>query len=88
LRLGALLGFVVAGLSFLFGAYLVVDRVVTDSRVPGWTSLMVLMSIFNGFSIMLLSILGEYVVRTLNAVSDPVTSHVADRVRGPSETTG
>jgi glycosyltransferase involved in cell wall biosynthesis len=88
LRLGALLGFVVAGLSFLFGAYLVVDRVVTGSRVPGWTSLMVLMSIFNGFSIMLLSILGEYVVRTLNAVSDPVTSHVADRVRGPSEATG
>jgi glycosyltransferase involved in cell wall biosynthesis len=88
LRLGALLGFVVAGLSFLFGAYLVVSRVVTDSRVPGWTSLMVLLSIFNGFSIMLLSILGEYVVRTLHAVSDPVTSHVADRVRGPSGTTG
>lgn len=85
LRLGALLGFVLAGLSFLFGAYLVISRVVTDTRVPGWTSLMVLLSMFNGFSIALLSILGEYVVRTLNAVSDPVTSHVAELVRGPSE---
>jgi polyisoprenyl-phosphate glycosyltransferase len=85
LRLGALLGFVLAGLSFAFGAYLVISRLVTDSRVPGWTSVMVLLSMFNGFSIALLSILGEYVVRTLNAVSDPVSSHVADLVRGPSE---
>jgi glycosyltransferase involved in cell wall biosynthesis len=88
LRLGALLGFVLAGLSFLFGAYLVISRVVNDTRVPGWTSLMVLLSMFNGFSIALLSILGEYVVRTLNAVSDPVTSHVAELVRGPSEQAG
>lgn len=85
LRLGALLGFVVAAISFLFGAYLVVARLVTDTRVPGWTSVMVLLAIFNGFSIALLSILGEYVVRTLNAVSDPVTSHVAELVRGPSD---
>lgn len=84
LRLGALLGFVLAGLSFLFGAYLVLSRVLTDARIPGWTSIMVLLSIFNGFSIALLSILGEYVVRTLNAVSDPTSSHVAELVRGPS----
>ena len=65
-----------------------ISRVVNDTRVPGWTSLMVLLSMFNGFSIALLSILGEYVVRTLNAVSDPVTSHVAELVRGPSEQAG
>jgi len=88
LRLGALLGFVLAGLSFLFGTYLVISRVATDTRVPGWTSLMVLLAMFNGFSIALLSILGEYVVRTLNAVSDPVTSHVAETVRRPSESQG
>jgi polyisoprenyl-phosphate glycosyltransferase len=88
LRLGALLGFVLAALSFAFGAFLVISRLVTDSRVPGWTSVMVLLSMFNGFSIALLSILGEYVVRTLNAVSDPVTSHVADLVRGPTEEPG
>ena len=35
----------------------------------GWTTLVVLLSIFNGFTIALLSMLGEYVVRTLNAVS-------------------
>ena len=88
LRLGALLGFVLSGLSFLFGAYLVVSRLATDTRVPGWTSVMVLLSLFNGFSIALMSILGEYVVRTLNAVSDPRTSHVAELVRGPSEQPG
>jgi len=34
----------------------------------------------NGFVIMLLSMLGEYVVRTLNAVSAVNTYHVARRV--------
>jgi glycosyltransferase involved in cell wall biosynthesis len=88
LRLGALLGFVLAGLSFLFGLYLVVSRLVTDTRVPGWTSLMVLLALFNGFSIALLSMVGEYVVRTLNTVSDPVRSHVVEVVRGPSGAAG
>jgi polyisoprenyl-phosphate glycosyltransferase len=80
LRLGAVIGFVLAGLSLLLGAYLVLSRVMTDARVPGWTSIMVLLSIFNGFTIAMLSILGEYIVRTLNAVSDPTSSHVAERV--------
>ncbi len=88
LRLGSLLGFLLAGLSFLFGVYLVASRLMTDTRVPGWTSVMVLLSMFSGFTIALLSIVGEYVVRTLNAVSDPVTSHVAELVRGPAEQPG
>ena len=39
---------------------------------------MVLLSIFNGFIIALLSMLGEYVVRTLNAVSAQETYHVIE----------
>ena len=37
-------------------------------------------AVLNGFVIMLLSMLGEYVVRTLNAVSAVSTYHVARRV--------
>ena len=40
----------------------------------------VLLALMNGFVIMLLSMLGEYVVRTLNAVSAVTTYHVARRV--------
>ena len=39
-----------------------------------------LLALMNGFVIMLLSMLGEYVVRTLNAVSAVTTYHVARRV--------
>ena len=41
-----------------------------------------LLSIFNGVTIALLSMLGEYVVRTLNAVSAQDTYHVMERVSG------
>jgi hypothetical protein len=40
----------------------------------------VLLAVLNGFVIMLLSMLGEYVVRTLNAVSTVHSYHVARRV--------
>ena len=50
------------------------------SAVPGWTTIAVLLALMNGFVIMLLSMLGEYVVRTLNAVSAVTTYHVARRV--------
>ena len=39
-----------------------------------------LLSFFNGVVIALLSMLGEYVVRTLNAVSALRTYHVTERV--------
>ena len=53
------------------------------SAVPGWTSLVVIVSVFNGFIIAMLSMLGEYVVRTLNAVSVEQSYHVIERVAVP-----
>jgi len=53
---------------------------VHQTTVPGWTTLVVLVSAFNGFIIAMLSMLGEYVVRTLNAVSAERTFHVIERV--------
>jgi hypothetical protein len=54
----------------------------SDSNVEGWTSLVVLLAFFNGVTIALLSMLGEYVVRTLNSVSAHEPYHVVERVRG------
>ena len=48
--------------------------------MPGWTTIAVLLAIFNGITIALLSMLGEYVVRTLNAVSAQESYHVTERV--------
>ncbi len=80
LRLAAFGGFVIAFLAFLLGAAYLVQGLVSDTRVPGWTTLIVLTAMFNGVTITLLSMLGEYVVRTLDAVSAHETYHVVDRV--------
>ena len=82
LRALAALGFGVAILSFLLGAVYLVNGLVNDTQVEGWTTLVVLLAVFNGFTIGMLSMLGEYVVRTLNAVSSTDTYHVLERVRG------
>lgn len=81
LRLAALVGFGVAGVSFLLGVGYFVRALFVDTPVEGWTTLVVLLSIFNGVTIALLSMLGEYVVRTLNAVSAQDTYHVLERVK-------
>jgi len=80
LRALALLGFGVAALSFLLGGVYLVTGLLTDTRVEGWTTIVVLLAIFNGFTTGLLSMLGEYVVRTLNAVSDQESYYVRRRV--------
>ena len=80
LRAAAGLGFVVALCSFLLGLFYLVRSLFVDSHVPGWTTIAVLLAVLNGVVIMLLSMLGEYVVRTLSAVSAVTTYHVTDRV--------
>ncbi len=80
LRFLALVGFGVAGVSFLLGAFYLVTGLVTETRVEGWTTIAVMLAVFNGFTIGLLSMLGEYVVRTLNTVSAQDTYHVLERV--------
>ena len=80
LRAAAALGFAVAGTSFVLGLFYLVRSFFVDSTVPGWTTIAVLLAVLNGVIIMLLSMLGEYVVRTLNAVSAVTTYHVSERV--------
>lgn len=80
LRVAAMAGFAVAVLAFVIGLVYLVRGVFFGSSVEGWTSLIVLMAVFNGFIIGMLSMLGEYVVRTLNAVSAHETYHVVKRV--------
>ncbi|MEJ7630397.1 MAG: glycosyltransferase family 2 protein [Nocardioidaceae bacterium] len=81
LRLAAACGFIFAILSFILGGVYLIHGLVAGTSVPGWTTLVVLSSVFNGVTIALLSMLGEYVVRTLNAVSAEETYHVVERVK-------
>jgi polyisoprenyl-phosphate glycosyltransferase len=81
LRLAAGIGFVIALGSFALGGVYIGIGLFSESQVRGWTSMVVLLALFNGVTIALLSMLGEYVVRTLNAVSSHQSYHVVARVR-------
>ena len=80
LRAAALTGFAFALVSFLLGAFYLVHSFFVQSTVQGWTTIAVLLSVIGGMIIALLSMLGEYVVRTLNAVSATESYHVTQRV--------
>jgi glycosyltransferase involved in cell wall biosynthesis len=81
LRAAAAVGFFVAFASFLLGAFYLVRSLFVETSVPGWTTIAVLLSIFSGVVIALVSMVGEYVVRTLDAISESAPYHVVERVR-------
>lgn len=80
LRLSAAFGALVALAAFVIGGVYLVAGLAGATRVPGWTSLVVLLSFFNGVTILMLSMLGEYVVRTLNQTSSRAPYHVVQLV--------
>lgn len=73
LRLVAALGLIVAVGSLLLGLYYLIEGLIGGSRVPGWTTIVVMLAFFNGITMLMLAMLGEYVVRIINqlTMSDP-----------------
>ena len=82
LQVMAAIGALVAVGSFLMGVVYLVRGVVVGTDVEGWTTVVVLLATLNGVAIAMLSMLGEYMVRTLRQVSDRRSYLVADRVDG------
>ncbi len=82
LRYGAAFGFVVAGSSFLLSLYFLVAAMISGTNVPGWASLVVLLSFFNGVLILLLSVIGEYIIRILREIGSRKSYEVREIVRG------
>ena len=80
LRLAAGIGFGLAALSLALGLFYLLLGAIGATHVQGWTTLVVLLSVFNAFTFGMLSMLGEYVVRTLNTVSAGEGTYVISRV--------
>jgi glycosyltransferase involved in cell wall biosynthesis len=78
LRVVSTSGMIVAGLSFALGLYYLGKRLFGDVSVPGWTTVVVLLSFFNGISLLVLGMLGEYVVRLLNEVNAGKSYHIRE----------
>ncbi|MCJ0826690.1 glycosyltransferase family 2 protein [Luteimonas sp. 50] len=73
LRLVAALGIFTAIVSLLLGLYYLAEGIFGGARVPGWTTLVVMLAFFNGMTMLMLAMLGEYVVRIINqlTIADP-----------------
>lgn len=81
MRLVSAVGLAVAALSLAMSAFILVRALIQGTAAPGWPSVAVMLSFFNGISLLLLGMLGEYVVRILNQVSHLEQFHVAETLR-------
>lgn len=59
----------IALVSFMLGSFYLVRKFLIGVSVPGWATVVVLISFFNGIIIFILSMLGEYTVRLLQQMS-------------------
>jgi len=80
LRFVCLLGVGIAVVSFLLGAFYFFKALFVGTRVPGWTTTIVLLSFFNGVSLLILSMLGEYSIRLLTQTSSADLYHVREEI--------
>ena len=62
-------GFAVSLISFLLGMYYIAQFIYIGVSVPGWTSVVVLLSFTSSIVMLILGVLGQYIVRLLQQVS-------------------
>lgn len=63
LKLSTYFGVLIALLSFVYGVWLIFDKLINDNPVPGYPSLMVSVLFLGGVQLIAIGILGEYVGR-------------------------
>ncbi len=68
IRLISTAGFILAACSFAFIGYLVIDRLINGTEVPGYTTIIGLMGLIGGMQLLFLGMIGEYLWRTLDDV--------------------
>jgi dolichol-phosphate mannosyltransferase len=66
IRAISVLGLIVSGLSFLFGFYVLIDKLIFGTKLEGWTSVMLAVLILGGVQLVMLGVLGEYLWRILD----------------------
>jgi len=52
------------------GLFFIIKKLLNRDIIPGWTSVVVLISFFNGILLTILSIMGEYLARIISEVSN------------------
>lgn len=78
LRLAGLVGALLAGSSLMFGAAIIVERLVWGIPVPGYPSLFVGLMVIGGTQLLVMGVLGEYLARILSEIKARPVYFVAD----------
>lgn len=63
LRMWTYIGLFVASLSFMYGAWMIIDKVMFGNSVPGYPSLLVSILFLGGIQLIGIGVLGEYIGR-------------------------
>ncbi len=69
LEYSCLFGAVISLMSFCVGCWFLLKKLIWGVSPPGWTSLMVMLSLMTGTLLMVLAVIGEYLIRVLGEVS-------------------
>jgi len=78
LRLASALGASLAFIAFIYGIYVVVDRLFFAESVPGWPTVVASMMFFAGVQLLFIGILGEYLARVYDEVKGRPSYIVAE----------
>lgn len=78
MRIVCAIGLGVSAASFFLGTFFVVKSLMLGSKVQGWTTLVALLSFFNGFLTLMLGMLGEYTIRVMNSTADHRSYHIRE----------
>ncbi len=70
LKIATLAGIMISLFSFLFGIYILMRTLLSGSDVPGYPSLMIMVTFLSGIQLLTIGILGEYVGRIFNEVKN------------------
>lgn len=81
LRLASLLGLLLALISFIYGAVVVIDKMFFHESVPGWPTVVASMMFFAGVQLLFIGVLGEYLARVYEEVKARPPYLVAEVVK-------
>ena len=80
LRIVGAVGAAIAVVSIAIGTTFAIRGITTGRGVSGWTSTITMLSFLNGTIILMMAMLGEYLIRTLNQLSDNQPYYIAQAV--------
>jgi hypothetical protein len=74
-------GISISFLSFLAAMFFLIKKLTVGIAVPGWTSLMMLTLFIGGLILFSVGVLGEYLIRIINAIENKPAYLVRKRTR-------